>query len=129
VCEWLAQEPEAQTFLDLAERAFRAAADDERELCAVILDEMAADMDPRDVAKAVRDALASYRCAEVWTKDGRGMPLVDVLTPKGDETITRGAIEMGLLEDHILCAIGDVLDAHRGIARTLAHKIREGGEG
>ncbi len=54
--------------------------------------------------KLIEDALRSYRC--LYWRDGEphreeGLPLVDVLTPQGAESIAPGIEELKLLAEHL----------------------------
>lgn len=62
--------------------------------------------------RAMLDILREYRCQHHQYHDnGGGMSLVDLLTPSGDESITRGLEELVLLADFLESALLDKADS------------------
>jgi hypothetical protein len=58
-------------------------------------------------APKIEKALNEYRLQQTVLEDGGGLPLVDALSPPGDDDIRRGKEEIELLTDSI---IGELLD-------------------
>lgn len=64
----------------------------------------------------IRQSLGEYRCQHITCNDGDDhLPLVDALTPPGDDSIERGEAELDLLADHLLI---DIESALKGTAEA-----------
>ena len=68
-------------------------------------------------------ALKEYNCQYHVDYDGENLPLVDLLTPDKDWTISDGILEMELLADHIANVIeNDLKNKMEGESNELGRK-------
>lgn len=59
-----------------------------------------------DLLERIREALSEFRCQHTLLDDeSGGMPLLDMLTPKGDTSVGRGFDELNALADHLADAL------------------------
>lgn len=60
-----------------------------------------------DVRNTIYEALLEFQCRHTVQDDEGldGMPLLDMLTPKGDKDVGRGFEELNKLADHIADAL------------------------
>jgi len=74
------------------------------------------------LSHSIERSLNQYRCQNLNYDDGAGgMVLVDVLTPDGDEDISRGTAELELLVEHIWMDLEPTLSARfNALERELA---------
>lgn len=81
------------------ERAQRAEV--EREQLRVEAEELRAQARASITTEEVERALDNYRCARTISEDGDYLPLADMLTPPGQDTIALGLEERALLADFL----------------------------
>lgn len=64
----------------------------------------------------IKEALMAFKCQHtVQDDESDGMPLLDMLTPRGDTDVARGFEELNALVDHIADALHDAgVDVPRG---------------
>lgn len=54
----------------------------------------------------LNEIISSHTLKYTVDSDGDGLSMVDMLTPEGDESVTRGIEEIDLLVDNILSEVG-----------------------
>lgn len=81
---------------------------------------------PGSIRDEIREVLGNHRLAHtIEDGDNGGVPLVDMLTPKGDGSIARGAEELDLLADEIFLALAPLSAGEAPQAPVQAVEVTE----